>query len=237
MGPRKRNPRKLPELEEVGREKLIERYVRKRFIRARAYGKVAKEKICFECSAPCCSKKSINAALEPIEMPRVRAGDLLVSYSGSVRPWSKENHRGRPIKGAVEGLVKTGYEGPASMVEGIVGWGYRRVRGKPLIKKSPWGACIYFNSNTNTCSIYNRRPLSCRAWFCGRGTDRDGAWRNLNGKAGGFAELQRLCNHVVEEDHGGGHRDDADGELDRVSESVLQKMRDAPQRLRLRKRG
>ena len=39
------------------------------------------------------------------------------------------------------------------------------------------GACVYLVNGK--CSVYNNRPLSCRSWFCGRGTKYDRTWRDL----------------------------------------------------------
>lgn len=52
---------------------------------------------------------------------------------------------------------------------------------QPILKKDQLGACVYFDKKTRRCSIYQRRPWSCRAWFCGRGTKHNEVWLNLKG--------------------------------------------------------
>jgi len=57
------------------------------------------------------------------------------------------------------------------------------------------GHCVYL-SRSGKCLCYRHRPLSCRAWFCGKGTEHDGIWKKIK------EELQ-MC----ELDEGVGRRD------------------------------
>ena len=62
-------------------------------------------------------------------------------------------------------------------------WSSSGFHGIHVLEKDASGACVYFDKKTKGCSIYERRPLSCRAWFCGRGTREDGIWQSLMAKA------------------------------------------------------
>jgi Fe-S-cluster containining protein len=64
----------------------------------------------------------------------------------------------------------------------------------PILKKDRAGACVYFDRKTNGCGIYKRRPLSCRAWFCGRGTKNNNIWKTLKERKGnGQSDRTRAC--------------------------------------------
>ena len=63
-----------------------------------------------------------------------------------------------------------------------------------ILKKDRAGACVYFDRKTNGCGIYERRPLSCRAWFCGRGTKNNNIWKTLKERKGnGQSDRTRAC--------------------------------------------
>src|SRR5512135_3796311 len=59
----------------------------------------------------------------------------------------------------------------------------------PVLKKDRTGTCVYFDRKTGGCGIYDRRPLACQAWFCGRGTKNDYIWRMLKRRTSGRRAL------------------------------------------------
>jgi len=144
------------------------RVVRPRFRWAKAYKVRRTKKICRDCYAPCCSSAAMRAVLEPIEHTRIERRELLASY---VQAAERSGDRGRPADGA----------GPRAKAMPGDRWGFRRIRTQPVLKKTPWGACVHFKSRTNRCSIYRNRPLCCRAYFCGRGSANDLQWKLLAG--------------------------------------------------------
>jgi Fe-S-cluster containining protein len=57
-----------------------------------------------------------------------------------------------------------------------------------VLKKRKDGSCVYYDREKRVCSIYARRPHSCKAFFCGRGRKgtsnngwrpKDWVWRSL----------------------------------------------------------
>lgn len=60
--------------------------------------------------------------------------------------------------------------------------------GTAVLKKRKDGSCVYYDRERRKCSIYGRRPHSCKSFFCGRGRkglsddgwrDKDWVWKNL----------------------------------------------------------
>jgi Fe-S-cluster containining protein len=49
----------------------------------------------------------------------------------------------------------------------------------PVLKKRKDGTCVYYDREKRRCSIYSRRPHSCKAFFCGRNRKNDRVWQGL----------------------------------------------------------
>jgi Fe-S-cluster containining protein len=49
----------------------------------------------------------------------------------------------------------------------------------PVLKKRKDGSCVYFDRKKKRCSIYRRRPHSCKAFFCGRDRVDNFVWKRL----------------------------------------------------------
>jgi len=71
--------------------------------------------------------------------------------------------------------------------------------GTHTLKKDASGACVYFDKKIRGCSIYKMRPLSCRAWFCGRGTKNDSVWQHIKPKRGHDRFTQGLFSNLLRE--------------------------------------
>jgi Fe-S-cluster containining protein len=63
---------------------------------------------------------------------------------------------------------------------GKLDWPVRRVGWEYYLERGDDGKCVFL-SDGGRCKIYKRRrPLACRAWFCGRGTEHDEDWRKIS---------------------------------------------------------
>jgi Fe-S-cluster containining protein len=49
----------------------------------------------------------------------------------------------------------------------------------PILNKRKDGSCVYYDREKRRCSIYRRRPLACKAFFCGRGTKNPLNWQRI----------------------------------------------------------
>lgn len=62
---------------------------------------------------------------------------------------------------------------------------------QPVLAKRKDGSCVYFDHDCARCTIYSRRPAGCRSWFCGKGTQNNHLWKQLNRDAECFLETSR----------------------------------------------
>lgn len=130
---------------------------------------------CRQCEALCC--RHAVPVIYHFEIMRWKAKGLQplkMSYHTHYYPKIK----GRPhtINRTPTADVGMGAGLKYSLVE--IQYGYRRNKADACILQVD-GACVYLNRVTGKCGIYDRRPESCRRWFCGRGTDNTSTWNSL----------------------------------------------------------
>ena len=78
------------------------------------------------------------------------------------------------------------------------------------------GDCVFLRDNK--CSIYATRPITCQAWFCGRGTENDEGWRTLSDpNNGSFHSMREELNQLRRE-----WRAKEDAEAQKAQEAELQ---------------
>lgn len=67
----------------------------------------------------------------------------------------------------------------------------------PVLKKRKDGSCTYFDRDKKRCSIYRRRPHSCKAFFCGRDRKDDSCWQRILRAARGDRQLLPCLEEVI----------------------------------------
>lgn len=173
--------------------------------------------VCSLCTAMCCRLKNIHVALTYIERRKIIEGklpwkvELSVPYPNANKKWRslrliEEPERPEEIRKATDEEIAAMNKETLDRIEEEKRRNMRRfrrcggIKGHPqehqsdyhqvvwYLAKKPNGECLYLNSRTGRCGIYNQRPHACKAWFCGTGDPND--WHRT---------FDKLCEYAREE--------------------------------------